>query len=124
MVVGELPSWRTVIVGGGDKFSGKGSICIYCHNASCFGQCLQTIKLVIGFGDAGAVGIGLFQFQPRGLVIEPRGGVSVGSVGRIGSNVFFVRPEGSQRHHVIGFVVGEAGRLNGGAVLGRLSAVS
>ena len=34
MVVGKLPSWRTVIVGHGDKFSSERSICICCHNAS------------------------------------------------------------------------------------------
>ena len=80
------------------------------------------MEIVIGSGNTGTVGISLFQFQPRGLVIEPGGGVSVGSAGRIGSDVAFVCTEGSQGHHAVGFVVGEAGRLNGGAIFGRLSA--
>ena len=122
VVAGELPSWRTVTVGDGDKFPGERSIGVGGGDPSGLGQCLQTVESVVGFGDAGAVCIGLLEFKPRSLVIEPRGGVPVGTAGRISGDVAFVRPEGSQRHHVIGFVVGEAGRLNDGAVLGRLSA--
>ena len=122
VVVGELPSGSSVIVGGGDEFSCKGSILIRCDKPPGFDKCLLTVELVIGFGNTGTVGISLFQFQPRGLVIEPDGGISVGLAGRIGSDVAFVCTEGSQGHHAVGFVVGEAGRLNDGAIFGRLSA--
>ena len=122
VVAGELPSWRTVTVGDGDEFPGERSIGVGGGDSSGLGQCLQTVESVVGFGDTGPVCIGLLKFQPRSHVVEPSGGVSVSTAGRIIRNIPFIHPESSQRHHVIGFVVGETGRLNGGAVLGYLSA--
>ena len=122
VVVGELPSWRIVTVGDGDKFSGERSIGVGSDDSSGFGQRLQTVKFIVSLDCGGAVGIGLFHFQSRGFVIEPRGGISVGWVGRIRGNVSLICPEGSQGNHMVGFIVGEACGLNGGAVLGYLSA--
>ena len=122
MVVGELPSRSIVIVGDGDKFSCQWSIGVRRDNASGLGDGFRTVELVVGSENAGAVGIGFFQFQIGGWIVEPSGGVSVGSAGRIGGDVAFVCTEGSQGHHAVGFVIGKTGRLDGGAVLGRLSA--
>ena len=122
VIVGKLPTRRVVVVGDGDEFPGKRSIGVGGDDTSGLGQYLQTVKYVVSLDCGGSVCIGLFQFQSRGLVIEPCGGVSVGTVGRIRSNVFFIHPESGQRDHTVGFVVGEAGRLNSGAVLGCLSA--
>ena len=109
-------------MGDGDEFPGERSIGVGGGDSSGLGQCLQTVESVVGFGDTGPVCIGLLEFKPRSLVMEPRGGVSVSTAARIGSDVSLICPEGSQGDHVIGFVVGETGRLGGGAVLGRLSA--
>ena len=121
MVVGELPSRRIVIVGDGEEFSGKGGIGIGGDDPSGLGERVETIEVIVSLERTGAVGIGLVQFQPRRFVVEPCGGVPIGSIGRIGSDVFFVCPESGQRDHTVGFVVRETSRLNGGAVLGCLS---
>ena len=48
VVAGELPSWRTVTVGDGDKFSGERSIGVGGGDSSGLGQCLQTVESVVG----------------------------------------------------------------------------
>jgi len=109
-------------VGDRKKLSGEWGIGITGNDASGLGECFQTVEPVVGSGNTGTVGIGLFKFQSRGCVVEPGGGVSVGSMGRIGGNVALVCPEGGQGNHMVVFVVSEACRLNGGAKLSCLPA--
>ena len=77
-------------MGDGDKFSCQWSIGVRRDNASGLGDGFRTVELVVGSENAGAVGIGFFQFQIGGWIVEPSGGVSVGSAGRIGGDVAFV----------------------------------
>ena len=62
MVVGKLPSWSSVIVGNGDEFPGQRRVGIGCGDATRFGECFQTVEIIVSFGNERAVGIGLLEF--------------------------------------------------------------
>ena len=81
----------------------------------------KAVVGIVGFHHAAVVGVGLAEFQPVGGVVNPGGGIAIGTRSRVGGNISCRVAVGGEVDHVVCIIISKERGLACRAPFGHLA---